>query len=379
MPMKRSFLLLVLLMAVIFPVSAQDFPNFRIPERITSPEMAGDTVILRFAGEYLSDVRVEGSWSQAPVPMTKAEGVWDLRLVGLQGDFYTYRYIADGVPALDPSNTNVQYHGTDYRNFFIVDGPRTQGYVQASHRGGVSFVWYDSKLMGTNRRMAVYTPYGYGRDKRKQYPVLYLLHDEGGDEEAWLTMGRIAQVLDRLIETGRAVPMIVVMPNCDPVMQAAPTLGLPEVRTSRTASSSVFMSSLVNEIIPFVQANYLAIPRKSGRAVGGIGRGGTTVINTAVMYPDLFDFVLPLSCGVEDNGHLVDDFLRIKKAGIKLFWTGCGTMDQVAYAPSQTLHETLSYIHLDHTFYVMTGGRDWNIWRQFLNNFAPMIFKYYTD
>ena len=99
----------------------------------------------------------------------------------------------------------------------------------------------------------------------------------------------------------------------------------------------------------------------------------------AVMYPSLFDFVLPLSCGVEDNGHLVDDFLRIKKAGVKLFWTGCGTMDTVAYEPSRTLHDTLSYIHLDHTFFVMTGGRDWAVWRHFLTNFAPMIFKYYTD
>lgn len=135
----------------------------------------------------------------------------------------------------------------------------------------------------------------------------------------------------------------------------------------------------MNEIIPFVQANYRAIPRKAARAACGIGSSGTTVINTAVMYPDLFDFVLPLSCGVEDNGHLTEDFLRIKKAGIKLFWTGCGTMDTVAYGPSQTLHEALSYIHLDHTFYVMTGGRDWGVWRQFLNNFAPMIFKYYTD
>jgi enterochelin esterase family protein len=377
--MKRSLLLPVLLLAILTPLSAQDFTNFRIPEHIVSPEFIADTVILRFPGEYVSDVRVDGSWLDTPALMNKREGVWELKLVGLQGDFYTYRYIVDGVPSLDPANTNVQYHGTDYHNFFVLDGPRSQGYVQASHHGEVSYVWYDSKLMGINRRMAVYTPYGYGRDTRKQYPVLYLLHDEGGDEEEWLTMGRIAQVLDRLIETGRAVPMIVVMPNCNPVMQAAPTLGLPEVHTSRTASSSVFMSSFVNEIIPFVEANYRAIPRKSARAACGIGTGGTTVINTTVMYTGLFDFVLPLSCGVQDNGHLNDDFLRIKKAGIKLFWTGCGTMDTVAYAPSQTLHETLSYIHLDHTFYVMTGGRDWRIWRQFFNNFSPMIFKYYTD
>ena len=134
------------------------------------------------------------------------------------------------------------------------------------------------------------------------------------------------------------------------------------------------MSSFINEIIPYVESHYRAVPKKAARAACGIGTGGTTVINAAVMYPTLFDFVLPLSCGVEDNGHLVDDFLRVKKAGVKLFWTGCGTMDTVAYGPSRTLHDTLSYIHLDHTFFMMTGGRDWTVWRHFLTNFAPMIF-----
>lgn len=378
-PMKRFLLLAAFLTAFLNSLQAQDFPNFRIPDRIVSPETVGDTVILRFAGEYASQVRLEGSWLTAPVLMQKREGVWEARLTGLIPDFYSYRFIVDGVPALDPSNVCVQRSGGEFRNFFVVDGFTARGYAQALRRGEVSFVWYDSKLLGTNRRMAVYTPYGYRTDTRKQYPVLYLLHGEGDDEEAWLSMGRLAQVLDNLIEQGRAVPMIAVMPNCTSTEEASRTLGIEEVINPRTISSSVFMSSFINEIIPYVESHYRAIPRKASRAVCGIGTGGTTVINAVVMYPGLFDFILPLSCGVEDNGHLVDDFLRVKKAGVKLFWTGCGTMDSVAYAPSQTLHETLSYIHLDHTFYVMTGGRDWRIWRQFLNNFAPMIFKYYTD
>lgn len=377
--MKRAASLLVCILITITGLSAQDFSNFRIPERLVSPEYVADTVILRFAGEYVSDVRVEGNWLDAPAPMEKREGVWELKLAGLDGDLYPYRFLVDGVPSLDPSNPNVIHQGAVYSNFFVVDGFRSQGYREASRRGDVSFVWYDSAIIGTNRRMAVYTPYGYSREKRRQYPVLYLLHDEGADEETWLTMGRLAQVMDALIEQGRAVPMIVVMPNCTPYEQASATLGLPEVRNSRTTSTSVFVSSLVNEIIPYVQTHYRAIPRKDARALGGIGRGGTDVINTAVMYPSLFDFVLPLSCGVKDNGHLTEDFLRIKNAKVKLFWTGCGTKDTEAYAPSQTLHEALSYIHLDHTFYVMNGGRDWRVWRQFLNNFVPMIFKYYTD
>lgn len=377
--MKRFLSIAAFLSVCLFSLSAQDFRNFRIPDNIVSPEMVGDTVILRLAGEYVTDVRVEGSWTSGLLPMQKREGVWELRLADLPADFYTYRFIVDGVPALDPSNVSVQREGTEFRNFFVIDGFTSRGYGKAKRRGEVSFVWYDSTLLGTNRRMAVYTPYGYRTELKKQYPVLYLLHGEGDDEESWLEMGRVAQVLDNLIQQGRAVPMIAVMPNCTPTEEASFTLGIPEVVTPRTISSSVFMSSFINEIIPYVESHYRAIPKSNARAACGIGTGGTTVINSVVMYPGMFDFILPLSCGVEDNGHLVDDFLRVKKAGVKLFWTGVGTMDRVAYAPSQTLHETLSYIHLDHTFYVMTGGRDWRVWRHFFNNFAPMIFKYYTD
>jgi enterochelin esterase family protein len=377
--MKRILPLAFLLVLTVLPLSAQDFRDFRMPERIVSPETVGDTVVLRMAGEYASQIRVEGSWLSGPVTMQKREGVWELKLPGLKPDFYTYRFIVDGVPSLDPSNPMVVRQGAEYLNSFIVEGAPGPRYSAAKRRGEVSYVWYESRILGMERRMAVYTPYGYDRDKRKQYPVLYLLHGEGDDEEAWLSMGRVAQVLDNLIQQGRAVPMIAVMPNCNPTEQASFTLGLPEVRNTRTSSSSVFMSSFINEVIPYVESHYRAIPKKASRAACGIGTGGTTVINAAVMYPSLFDFVLPLSCGVEDNGHLVDDFLRIKKAGVKLFWTGCGTMDTVAYEPSRTLHDTLSYIHLDHTFFVMTGGRDWAVWRHFLTNFAPMIFKYYTD
>lgn len=377
--MRRILSLAVLLPLFILSLPAQDFTNFRVPERIVSPEMVGDTLVLRFGGEYVSEVRVDGSWLSEPALMHKRDGVWELKFVGLPADFHTYRYIVDGVPALDPSNAFVQRTGTEYRNFFIVDSPRAGLYGEASRRGTVSYVWYDSATLGSNRRMAVYTPYGYGTVKNKKYPVLYLLHGEGDDEESWLTLGRVAQVLDNLIQQGRAVPMIAVMPNCSPVEQASFTLGLPEVRNSRTTSSSVFMSTLISEIIPYVESHYDALPRKSARALCGIGSGGTVAINTGIMYPGYFDFLLPLSCGVQDNGHLVDDFLRIKKAGVKLFWTGCGTMDKIAYEPSRTLHETLSYIHLDHTFFMMTGGRDWGVWRHFLTNFAPMIFKYYTD
>ena len=377
--MKRILSIAFFLAFFMLSLSAQDFRNFRIPERIVSPETVGDTVVLRLAGEYATDVRVEGSWASGLLPMQKREGVWELKVAGLPADIYTYRFIVEGVPTIDPSNPSVQRRGAEYRSTFTVETAYPRRFAEAAHRGNVSYVWYDSEILGMERRMAVYTPYGYDQVKRKQYPVLYLMHGEGDDEESWLTMGRVAQVLDNLIQHGRAVPMIVVMPNCNATEQASFTLGLPEVSNARTTSSFVFMSSLINEIIPYVESHYNVSTKKSGRAACGIGFTGTTVINAAILYPDMFDFLLPLSCGVVDNGHLTEDFLRIKKAGVKLFWTGCGTMDSVAYEPSRVLHEALQYIHLDHTYYMMTGGRDWRVWRHFLNNFAPMIFKHYTD
>ena len=376
--MKRILSIAFLSAFIAFSLSAQDFRNFRIPDNIVSPEMVRDTVILRLAGEYASDVRVEGSWASERLRMQKREGVWELKLTGLAEDFYTYRFIVEGVPTLDPSNPHVQRQGREYRNFFAVENPYARRYAEAFRRGSVSYVWYESTVLGMDRRMAVYTPYGYGVEKRKQYPVMYLMHEDGGDEESWLELGRLAQVLDNLIQQGRAEPMIVVMPNCNAVEQASFTLGLPEYSNARTNSSFVFMNSLVHEIIPYVESHYNVIPRKSGRAVCGIGSTGTALINAAVLYPDLFDFIIPLSCGVVDNGHLTEDFLRIKRAGVKLFWTGCGTMDAEAYKRSRTLHDALQHIHLDHTFYMMTGGRDWRVWRHFLINFAPMIFKHYT-
>lgn len=377
--MKRILSIAAFLTVCLSSLSAQDFTDFRVPERIVSPETVKDTVIFRLAGEYATDVRLEGSWTSRQIPMHKREGVWELKVTGLPADIYTYRFIVEGVPALDPSNVAVQRAGTEYRSLLILENTYPRRYTEASRRGSVSYVWYESEILGMDRRMAVYTPYGYDQDPNRQYPVLYLMHGEGEDEESWLTMGRLAQVLDNLIQQGRAVPMIVVMPNCNASEQASFMLGLPEIRNARTSSSFVFMSSLVNEIIPYVESHYQAIPKKSGRAACGIGFTGTTVINTAILYPDLFDFLLPLSCGVVDNGHLTEDFLRIKRAGVKLFWTGCGTMDTEAYERSRTLHDALQYVHLDHTFYMLTGGRDWDTWRYFLNNFAPMIFKHYTD
>ena len=117
-------------------------------------------------------------------------------------------------------------------------------------------MWYDSNILGLNRRLTVYTPYGYETNKKAKYPVLYLLHGAGGDEEAWTSMGRAAQILDNLIEKGLAKPMIVVMPNGNPGQQAACTLNLPakDINWRDPAFANVYVKSLCEEIVPNCRA-----------------------------------------------------------------------------------------------------------------------------
>ena len=158
--------------------------------------------------------------------MVKGEGgVWSVTIETPDPEIYTYNFFVDGVSVNDPQNYMVQRDGTRYLNMLLVPGERSENYFESSQRGTVSYKWYDSELLGLNRRLTVYTPYGYETSKAK-YPVLYLLHGGGGDEEAWTSMGRAAQILDNLIEKGLAEPMIVVMPNGNAGQQAACTMGL---------------------------------------------------------------------------------------------------------------------------------------------------------
>ena len=187
--------------------------------------------------------------------------------------------------------------------------------------------------------MMVYTPYGY-HDKansRKTYPVLYLLHGGGGDEEAWVSMGRACEILDNLIEKGLAVPMLCVMPNGNATQQAARTLQVP-VQTN-PAAANAYVNSLAKDIIPYIESHYRVIAKKSGRAVAGLSMGGGHTFSVSTLYPNLFDYICPMSSGVRDEEQSKTALEGIKKAGYKLYWIGCGDQDAGAYENSKDLRK----------------------------------------
>ncbi len=203
------------------------------------------------------------------------------------------------------------------------------------------------------------------------------LHGGGGDEDAWSTMGRARQILDNLIEKGLAKPMICVMPNGNPGQQAAQTQLLEEKAFDRRDpnNANLYVKSIVNDIIPYVESHYRVIAKPEARAVSGLSMGGGHTTAVTAAYPGTFDYILPLSAGISGDQASVDAQLQgIKKAGYKLYWIGCGS-DDFTFANNKNLDEALTRNGMEHTFYITGGGHTWANWRIYLNTFAQLLFK----
>ena len=390
--MKKILTVVATLCMVAGALHAQELANFNFGGRgrpVVSPEIQGDSVTFRLKADYATYVKLSGFWMPNPyggsIDMRRGEGnVWEVKVPLPSPEIYTYNFIVDGVSVNDPQNIQVQRDGTRFLNMLIVPGERTENYNEANHRGAVSHPWYDSKILGLNRRLTVYTPYGYENNPKKKYPVLYLLHGAGGDEEAWTSMGRAAQILDNLIEKGLAEPMIVVMPNGNGNQQAAGTLNLPvkQQQFDRNAMQNMseaersrmmngYVMSLCEEIVPFIEKNFRAIAKPEARAIAGLSMGGGHTITASNLYPEMFDYICPLSAA---GSATPEQVATLKKAGVKLYFLACGNTDFL-FQGSQNLDKTLTEQGLDHIFYVSDGGHVWANWRLYLNTFAPKLFK----
>lgn len=380
MNMKRKLFTIILILATAMATDAQELANFaRGNQRpVISPEIQGDSVTFRLKADYATIVKLSGSWMPNPwggtIDMARGEGnVWSVKIPLPSPEIYTYNFVVDGVAVNDPQNVLVQRDGTRYLPMLIVPGERTENYGEAKTHGTVSHPWYDSAILGYSRRLTVYTPYGYENNPKKKYPVLYLLHGAGGDEEAWISMGRTAQILDNLIEKGLAEPMIVVMPNGNPGQQAARTLNIPEksINWRSEENRNAYVKSLCTEIVPFIEKNFRAIPKPASRAIAGLSMGGGHTIAASNLYPEMFDYICPLSAAGSATPEQVS---ALKKAGVKLYFLACGDADFL-FEGSKALDKTLTEQGLDHVFFVSDGGHTWANWRLYLNTFAPKLFK----
>jgi len=179
--MKRALTSIAIAFALAFCANAQELSNFAFGRQkpIVSPEIGTENVIFRLKAPNAKDVRINGSWMDGwgkTEPMTLgADTLWTYTLKTPSPEIYTYSFIVDGVMMNDPQNVLVQRDGSRYLSMLMVPGEKTANYYSAKEkRGTVRYMWYDSGILGLNRRLTVYTPYGYETSPDKKYPVLYL-------------------------------------------------------------------------------------------------------------------------------------------------------------------------------------------------------------
>lgn len=379
--MKQKLVLISLIfLAMLLETSAQELSNFSRNRPIVSPEITDTNVTFRIKAPAADTVKLYGSWMKeytSTINLTKNnEGTWSASIPIPEPELYTYSFIVDGVSINDASNIIMQRDGTRYLSVLLIPGKKTENYFEANKRGNLHQVWYDSPTLQINRRMFVYTPYGYESSK-ESYPVLYLLHGAGGDEDAWSTMGRTRQILDNLIEKGLAKPMICVMPNGNPNQMAAQTTLLPnsDINYRDAANRNQYVNSIVKDIVPYIEKNYRVIAKPDARAIAGLSMGGGHTITAANEYPGTFQYICPLSMGIWGEQPDIDEkLLGLKKAGYKLYWLACGKEDFV-WDSANKLDQKLTENGLEHTFFVTEGGHTWSNWRIYLNSFAPLLFK----
>lgn len=364
---------------------------------IISPEINEDgTVTFRLMGPDASEVAISGSWmpSEGLAPAAQAmqkgeDGIWTHTTETLQPGFYRYSFSVDGVRAVDPSNAHAIRDVGSISNVFLIEGGTADLYkVNDVPHGTVAFRWYDSPGNDKTRRLTIYTPPGY-ENSNTRYPVLYLLHGIGGDEEAWLGSGRSAQILDNLIAQGKAEPMIVVMPNGNVAQEAAPGKGSngfvqPTFMLPNTMDGK-FEETFI-DIMSFVESNYRTMGSKEGRAVAGLSMGGYHTAYISRNYPNTFDYIglfspaLNVKPGDHPSAPAYQDLGEKLKAqldnGYELYWIAVGKDDfPILYQGIQDYRKELESLGVQYVYKETEGGHTWENWREYLSEFVQMIFQ----
>jgi enterochelin esterase family protein len=377
--------------------------------KVKSPEIGSDNrVTFRLWAPKAATVSVYGNFPGGRgLAMTRGDkDIWQVTTAPLVPELWAYTFEVDGVRTLDPNNYNVARDGVGFMNTLLVVSDETKVLQpQQVPHGSVNAVWIPSTDLKTLQRAFVYTPPGYENSAAK-YPVLYLLHGSGGDEDAWPTMGIANVIMDNLIAQGKAKPMIVVMP--DAYWNQAASLDLAGPRTSpppgvgggaTTAAAAPNVPApvttyekneqqIVGDIVPFIDKHYRTIANRENRALAGLSMGSAITTNVAVKRTDVFASIGILSAGIFTASktsvggtkvfdQINPDFLKDPAATnrkIKLLMFTCGTEDP-RLAGLKSTWDDLKSRNINFVAKTYPGEHEWKVWRHSLVDMAQLLFK----
>ena len=358
---------------------------------VTFRYQAPKAVKVTLSGDFLPTQKIDTPFGQFDAPGVAElkegpNGVWEYTTdFKVAPDMYTYTFNVDGKTVIDDNNIWVNRDISTLTSALIVPGERADLYtIQDVPHGTVSKVWYESATAGFDRRLSVYTPAGYEQNKKAKYPVLYVLHGIGGDEDAWLDQGRAAQILDNLIALGKAKPMIVVFTNGNISQEAAPGqnstgYNRPTMQLPQTMEGT--FETAFPEVVKFIDSNYRTLAKKQSRAICGLSMGGFHTLYITLNNPDMFNYsgMFSAAIGVSDASvsPIYQDFdaklatYFSKKPA--LLWVSCGDTDFLIQSNREFVQK-LQDNNYPHEYLENDGGHIWKNWRIYLTEFVPKLF-----
>jgi enterochelin esterase-like enzyme len=366
------------------PVAAQEV-GMRRGTGITSPEIGADRrVTFRLQAPEAKTVTVSGDFGPDATMQKGADGIWSVTIGPLEPEMYVYYFTADGVRLTDPSNPQVKigYVTTTTTSLMTVpgDGPAFYDVKHVPH-GEIRTLLYHSRSNGVTRELNVYLPPGYDESSNRRYPVLYLLHGFANDHHSWHRYGRANDILDNLLAEGRIDPFIVVMPlGYGGARINGDGTGIPADNAGNMGGDpALYERDLLEDIIPMIDGKYRTIADRRSRAIVGFSMGGGQSGRFGLGNLDQFSRIGIMSAGMagtattEPFATITANVARTNEL-IDLLWIACGTED-TAIKGARTLRDTLKNAGIEHTYVETPGGHFWNVWRRYLHDLAPILFK----
>lgn len=365
-------------------------PQFASPEvgadrKITFRIYAPQADAVRLAAGDIPGVGQNAQFTRAD------NGVWQLSLGPIDPGSYRYNFNVDGVATIDPRNPSISESNTNVWSLVHVPGSEMFDTRDVPH-GAVAEVTYKSSALGRFRRMHVYTPPGY-ENSRERYPVFYLLHGAGDNDNAWSTVGRAGFVLDNLIAARKAKPMIVVMPAGHAAIAADNSIG--------QTATDLFVNDFVTDVMPYIEKHYSVLTDRANTAIAGLSMGGGQTLQVAIPRLERFAYIGVFSSGLlgafpgggrgaaapaapasgvpaaaaaweQQHATKLDD--AGLKRGLRLLWFGTGKEDFLMPTTVATI-DLFKRHRFAPVFVESPGGHTWINWRNYLAEFAPQLFR----
>ncbi|HEY2414371.1 MAG TPA: alpha/beta hydrolase-fold protein [Pirellulaceae bacterium] len=376
--MKMRAVAVVLLFLFVEMSQAQN-PAPR-PAPVISPEKGenGSVTFRCRAPKEAKEVSLRGQWSRQPIEMTKNDsGVWSVTVEPVPAGVWEYSFNVDGLNVLDSLNPLFKPQREPSKSIVQVPGaPRNPWDQQDVPHGTVHQHNYESKALGRPRELWVYTPPGYegtaGKATDKKFPLLVLQHGSGDNHQTWVVHGKAHWILDNLIAAKKAEPMVVVMLDGHPLG----SMSRDSAPQQRGAAMDAFRRELLEDGIPLVESLYRVETDPAQRAIAGLSMGGGQSLSVGLTNLDRFAWVGAFSAATPsaETTQAIVDNAATANAKLKLLWIACGENDFLK-SRNEAFVAGLKDKGIKHEWHLTAGDHSWPVWRGYLSEFAPKLFK----